>query len=72
MYGPVRTVVWGDGEGTSPPTRSTIYRHLLDVGGKAEVQERRVVVTLDPRSHNPILAETGLPDRPTHMPWLVW
>jgi transposase len=48
----------------------TVFRHLLDVGGKVEVEERNVIVTLDKRAHNPIVAETGLVDRPTPMPWL--
>jgi hypothetical protein len=47
----------------------TLYRHLLDVGGSVEITGREVVVTLDKRAHNPILAETGLIDRPTPMPW---
>ena len=34
-----------------------------------DIDEQRVVVTLDKRAHNPILAETGLLDRPTRMPW---
>ena len=47
----------------------TVFRHLLDVGGKVDVEERNVIVTLDKRAHNPIVAETGLVDRPTPMSW---
>ncbi|MCU0724254.1 MAG: hypothetical protein MUE73_00465 [Planctomycetes bacterium] len=47
----------------------TIFENLLAVGGKVDVGEQRVVVTLDHKAHNPILAETGLLDRPTRMPW---
>jgi hypothetical protein len=47
----------------------TLFGHLLDVGGRVDITEREVVVTLDKRAHNPILAETGLLDRPTPMPW---
>ena len=47
----------------------TIFNNLLDVGGRVEIGEHEVVVTLDHRAHNPILAETGLFDRPTPMPW---
>ena len=47
----------------------TIFRHLLDVGGRVQVGGRKVIVTLDKRAHNPILAETGLIDQPTRMPW---
>jgi len=47
----------------------TLFGHLLDVGGKVDITEHQVTVTLDRRAHNPILAETGLIDRPTPMPW---
>lgn len=47
----------------------TLFRHLLDVAGRIDIGEHDVVVTLDKRAHNPILAETGLVDRPTPMPW---
>jgi len=47
----------------------TLFGHLLDVGGKVDITEHQVIVTLDRRAHNPILAETGLIDRPTPMPW---
>lgn len=43
----------------------TLYDQLLEGG---QVGPRRVVVTLDPRAHNPVLADTGLLDRPTPMP----
>jgi hypothetical protein len=47
----------------------TIFDNLLDTSGKVEVKEHDVVVTLDHRAHNPILATTGLLDRATPMPW---
>ncbi|MEW6753725.1 MAG: hypothetical protein AB1505_22500 [Candidatus Latescibacterota bacterium] len=47
----------------------TLYDQLLAVGGQVQVGPQQVVVTLDPHAHNPILAETGLLDRPTPMPW---
>lgn len=47
----------------------TIFENLLEVGGKVEVGERQVIVTLDHKARNPILAETGFLDRPTRMPW---
>jgi transposase len=47
----------------------TIFGNLLDVGGKVEITDHHVVVTLDHRAHNPILAESGLLERPTPMPW---
>ena len=47
----------------------TIYDQLLNVGGLVQVGPQQIVVTLDHRAHNPILADTGLLDRPTPMPW---
>ena len=47
----------------------TLFDNLLDVGGRVQVDDDRVVVTLDHRAHNPILATTGLAERPTPMPW---
>lgn len=47
----------------------TIFDNLLDVGGQVQVDVDRVVVTLDHRAHNPILASTGLTERSTPMPW---
>jgi len=47
----------------------TIFDNVLDIGGRVEVKEDEVLVTLDNRTHNPILAETGFLDRPTPMPW---
>ena len=47
----------------------TIFDNLLNVGGQVHIGPERVVVTLDPRAHNPILADTGLLDRPTRMSW---
>lgn len=47
----------------------TLFDRLLDVSGSVHISERHVVVTLDKRAHNPILAETGFLDRPTPLPW---
>jgi hypothetical protein len=47
----------------------TVFRNLLDLSGKVEVMATSVVVTLDKRAHNPYLVASGLPDRPTQMPW---
>lgn len=47
----------------------TIFRNLLDLSAKVEVETDRVVVTLDKRAHNPYLVASGLADRPTFMPW---
>jgi hypothetical protein len=50
-------------------TAKTIFDALLDVGGRVEVGDREVLVKLDHRAHNPILADTGLARRSTPMPW---
>jgi hypothetical protein len=48
----------------------TIFDSLLDVGGRVDIQPDQVVVKLDHRAHNTILADTGLADRHPPMPWL--
>ena len=48
----------------------TLFRHLLNVSGRVDIGEHEVVVTLDSRAHNPVLAETKLIGRPCPMPWL--
>ena len=47
----------------------TIFRNLLDLSGKVEINATSVVVTLDKRAHNPYLAASGLIDKSTSMPW---
>ncbi len=47
----------------------TLFSHLLAVGGSVEITNREVVVILDKRAHNPILAETGFINNPVRMPW---
>ncbi|MGA9624616.1 MAG: hypothetical protein WBL65_21150 [Bryobacteraceae bacterium] len=47
----------------------TIFRNLLDVSAKVDVETSRVVATLDKRAHNPYLVASGLTDKPTPMPW---
>jgi hypothetical protein len=47
----------------------TIFRNLLDVSAKVDVETNRVVVTIDKRAHNPYLVASGLTDKPTSMPW---
>jgi len=48
----------------------TLFERLLDVSGSVQVSDHHVIVTLDKRAHNPILAETGFIDRPTPLPWV--
>jgi hypothetical protein len=58
--------VGGEYERAQP---KTIFRNLLDVSAKVEVQTERVVVTFDKRAHNPFLVASGLADKPVSMPW---
>ena len=47
----------------------TIFRNLLDLSAKVEIEPARVIVTIDKRAHNPYLVASGLADRPAKMPW---
>jgi hypothetical protein len=47
----------------------TVFRNLLDLSGKVEVNDKSVLVTLDKRAHNPYLVASGLTEKPTPMPW---
>jgi hypothetical protein len=47
----------------------TIFRNLLDLSARVEVDAERVVVTIDKRAHNPYLVASGLADKPARMPW---
>lgn len=47
-----------------------IFRNLLDVSGRVDIEPSRIVVTVDKRAHNPYLVASGLADKPTPMPWL--
>ena len=46
-----------------------IFRNLLDVSARVDIEPTRVVVTFDKRAHNPYLVASGLADQPTPMPW---
>ena len=47
-----------------------LYRRFVETAGLVEVLPGRVVVTLDRRSHNPILREAALDGDATPVPWL--
>jgi len=47
----------------------TIFRNLLDLSAKVEIEPARVIVTIDKRAHNPYLVASGLADKPAKMPW---
>ena len=47
-----------------------LYRRFVETGGLVEVQEGRIVVHFDKRSHNPILREAALDRECPGVPWL--
>lgn len=46
-----------------------IFRNLLDLSARVDIDAREVVVTLDKRAHLPYLVASSLLDKPTPMPW---
>ena len=48
-----------------------LYRRFVETAGLIEVQQDRVVVTLDRRSHNSILREAALDKDAPPIPWLA-
>ena len=51
-------------------TAKCLFSNLLDVGGRIDIAEQYITVTLDKRAHNPYLVDSGLAKEPTTMPWL--
>jgi hypothetical protein len=47
-----------------------LFRHFVETAGVVETREDRVVVSLDRRSHNPVLREAALDADPVPIPWL--
>ncbi len=47
----------------------TIFQHLLDVSATVAIEDKRVLVTIPKRSHNPYLVASRLADQPTPLPW---
>jgi hypothetical protein len=47
-----------------------LYRRFVETAGVVEIEEGRVVVRLDKRSHNPLLREAALDRQPLPIPWL--
>ena len=47
----------------------TLFHNLLDLTGSVVIEDEHVVVTVDKRSHNPLLVASRLADEPTPMPW---
>lgn len=54
-------------EKTSP---KQLYRRFVEHAGLVEVEEGRVVVRLDNRSHNPVIREAKLDREQRAVPWL--
>ena len=46
-----------------------LFRNLLDLSARVDIEPTRVVVTFDKRAHNPYLVASGFADTPTPMPW---
>lgn len=46
-----------------------IFRNLLDLSARVDIDARQVVITLDKRAHLPYLVASGLMDQPTPLPW---
>ena len=47
-----------------------VDRKWVETAGEVEIHEGRVVVSLDRRSHNPILREAALDHQCPPVPWL--
>lgn len=47
-----------------------LYRRFVEIAGSVEVEENRVVVHFDRRSHNPVLREAALDRESRSIPWL--
>jgi len=46
-----------------------LFRNVLDLSARVDIEPERVVVTFDKRAHNPYLVASGLADSSTPMPW---
>jgi hypothetical protein len=47
-----------------------LYRRFVETAGLVEVEEDRLVIRFDQRSHNPVLREAALDREPRAVPWL--
>ena len=47
-----------------------LFRRFVETPGEVEVEEERVVVRFDKRSHNPVLREAALDQERLPIPWL--
>jgi hypothetical protein len=51
-------------------TAHTLFTNLLDLTGLVEIGPQQITVTVDKRTHNPFLVDSGLAQTPIPMPWL--
>jgi hypothetical protein len=58
-------------KGREKASPKQLFRDFVETGGVVEVSEDRVQVTLDRRSHNPILREAALDRNAPAIPWLA-
>jgi hypothetical protein len=56
--------------GFEKATPKQLYRRFVETGGVVEVEDGRIVVHFDKRSHNPVLREAALDREPLPIPWL--
>jgi hypothetical protein len=56
-------------KGLEKATPKQLFRRFVETGGVVEVEAHRVVVTLDRRSHNPVLREAALDRNAPAIPW---
>ena len=47
-----------------------LYRKFVETGGHLQIRGDEIVVSLDRRSHNPVLAQAALDANPRTIPWL--
>jgi len=47
-----------------------LYRKFVETGGHVSISGKDIIVSLDRRSHNPIIAQAGLDKKPVGIPWL--
>ena len=56
--------------GFEKASQKQLYRRFVETSGLVEIEEGRVVVRFDQRSHNPILREAALDRQGLPVPWL--
>ena len=47
-----------------------LFRKFVETSGVVEIEQKRIVVRFDKRSHNPILREAALDQSNQKIPWL--